>query len=319
MVKTTETKEVELLKDNVVKKIFSGDTKSSRMLIARVIEEVTDHEFREEDILKSMIIDNSHVSYNIHTVNADVDTLLHTNDIIVNFEYNTSHYRELDIKNNAYICNLVLRQISSYKDYSSVKRVIQINLNNYDLFNDKEFIHASVYMDKKTKRIRPNNISEIYDINLEVLRKIDYNKINKEEDRELKRLLYFLINNNKLVLNSLYRKDKLMEDIMKKIEQVTNDLDYLFYYDKKELERQRDERERREGREEGRAEGLKEGHEKGLKEGLEKGREEGLKKGIEQNTIEIIKSMLENKSNYEFISQVTKKSIEEIKEIEKLI
>ena len=288
------------IKDSVVKKIFSGDTESSRMLIASIIEEVTNHEFLKEEIFESMVMDNNYVAYNINTVNSETDTLLHTNDIVVNFEYNASHYRELDIKNNVYICNLVLKQIRRSKDYSKVKRVIQINLNNYNLFKDREFVHCSTYMDKKTKKIRPNNISEIYDINLAYLREIDYNKIKEGEYGELNKLLYFLVNNDKEILDSLYGEDKLMEDIKKKIEQVTNDLDYLFYYDRKELEQMRDERERREGRE----------------EGLKKGREEGIKIGMEQNTIILIKSMLKNKADYEFISKVTGKTIEEIKKIE---
>ena len=44
---------------------------------------------------------------------------------------------------------------------------------------------------------------------------------------------------------------------------------------------------------------------------------QGIEKGIEQNKVDIIKSMLENKINYELISKVTGKSTEEIKEIEK--
>ena len=48
------------------------------------------------------------------------------------------------------------------------------------------------------------------------------------------------------------------------------------------------------------------------KEGIEA----GIEQGIEQNTINTIKSMLENKLDYETISKITKKSIDEIKEIE---
>ena len=47
--------------------------------------------------------------------------------------------------------------------------------------------------------------------------------------------------------------------------------------------------------------------------------ESGRNDGIEQNTITIIKSMLENKADYDFISKVTNKTIEQIKEIEKSI
>ena len=45
--------------------------------------------------------------------------------------------------------------------------------------------------------------------------------------------------------------------------------------------------------------------------------EEGLNEGINQNTTKIIKSMLMENTDHEFISKVTGKSIEEIKEIEK--
>ena len=44
---------------------------------------------------------------------------------------------------------------------------------------------------------------------------------------------------------------------------------------------------------------------------------EALKQGKEENKIEMIKSMLENNADYEFISKVSNKTIEKIKEIEK--
>jgi len=42
----------------------------------------------------------------------------------------------------------------------------------------------------------------------------------------------------------------------------------------------------------------------------------GISQGIETTIVNTIKSMLENKADYEFISKVTGKTIEEIKEIE---
>lgn len=41
--------------------------------------------------------------------------------------------------------------------------------------------------------------------------------------------------------------------------------------------------------------------------------------GIEHTNLNIIKSMLENGANYNFISKVTKKSIKEIKKMENVI
>ncbi len=45
--------------------------------------------------------------------------------------------------------------------------------------------------------------------------------------------------------------------------------------------------------------------------------DDAYERGIEENKLDMIKFMLENNADYEFISKVSSKSIEEIKEIEK--
>ena len=57
--------------------------------------------------------------------------------------------------------------------------------------------------------------------------------------------------------------------------------------------------------------------EQGLEQGIEKGIEQGIEQGIESNKREIIVSMLNKKMDYNTISEITGKTIEEIKEIEK--
>ena len=51
-------------------------------------------------------------------------------------------------------------------------------------------------------------------------------------------------------------------------------------------------------------------------EGLTEGHKLGQAEGAEANKIEVIKNMLSEKADYNFISKVTGKTIEEIKEIE---
>ena len=63
------------------------------------------------------------------------------------------------------------------------------------------------------------------------------------------------------------------------------------------------------------SEGIRQGIEKGIEQGIEQGREEGM----EDTKIELIKNMLLNKLNYEVISNISGKTIEEIKEIENSI
>ena len=57
-------------------------------------------------------------------------------------------------------------------------------------------------------------------------------------------------------------------------------------------------------------------YEGGVDYARKKGFEEGTEKGIEDKTIEVIKNMLKEGSTYEFISKVTGKSIDEIKELD---
>ena len=59
--------------------------------------------------------------------------------------------------------------------------------------------------------------------------------------------------------------------------------------------------------------------EQGIEQGIEKGIEQGIEKGSENKVKEVIVSMLKKKLDYDTISDVTGKTIEEIKEIEKII
>ena len=69
----------------------------------------------------------------------------------------------------------------------------------------------------------------------------------------------------------------------------------------------------KQGKKEGKIEGIKLGKEKGKIEGIQ----EGLKKGAEESKKEVIINMLNENMNYDVISKITGKTIEEIKEIEK--
>ena len=61
--------------------------------------------------------------------------------------------------------------------------------------------------------------------------------------------------------------------------------------------------------------GMEEGLERGIEKGLEQGIEKGIEKGIERKSNEIIENMLSKNMNINLISEITNKSIEEIKKI----
>ena len=61
---------------------------------------------------------------------------------------------------------------------------------------------------------------------------------------------------------------------------------------------------------------INEGYEQGIDVGFEQGIEQGIELGAEQKELEMIKSLLESKVDYETISKASGKTIDEIKEIE---
>ena len=63
----------------------------------------------------------------------------------------------------------------------------------------------------------------------------------------------------------------------------------------------------------------KEGIKQGKKEGKIEGIQEGLQKGAEESKKEVIINMLNENMNYDVISKITGKTIEEIKKIEETI
>ena len=72
----------------------------------------------------------------------------------------------------------------------------------------------------------------------------------------------------------------------------------------------------KQGIEEGEEKGFKKGIKQGVKKGKIEGIQEGLQKGAEESKKEVIINMLKKKLDYDTISEVTGKTIEEIKEIE---
>ena len=61
---------------------------------------------------------------------------------------------------------------------------------------------------------------------------------------------------------------------------------------------------------------LRTAREDGLKQGIEQGIEEGTRQGEEAKALEVIKNMLNKDYSYDSISEITGKTINEIKEIE---
>ena len=98
------------------------------------------------------------------------------------------------------------------------------------------------------------------------------------------------------------------EKLVKRINEVKNNKQIIQEWMVAENNRMREENVLRTAREDG----LKEGIKKGIKKGIQEGREQG----IQEEKLETIKNMFKEELDYQTISEVTGKTIEEIEEIE---
>ena len=90
----------------------------------------------------------------------------------------------------------------------------------------------------------------------------------------------------------------------------------IHYWEKEKMDALVEHNIKEDARKTGHEQGFSEGLTEGKAEGLAEGRKEGRKEGIESNTIEIIQNMLNKRIDYETISEISGKTVEEIKVIE---
>ena len=217
-----------LLKDKVVKKLLNSENPTCREYLVRLISASTGISVK---LLRNNIeLITPNISSNSNYVNSISDVIVRDNDNYYNIEINYNNVPVAIIKNNIYMYNSILRQVHKSDDYKNVKSVIQININNYDLFKRKEFVYDSMMIEKKHHIIR-DNMLRVIDINLDFLSNIDYNEIKKGYKYNLENLLYFFVCNDKKLLDNIYDGNGLMRDISKIFNIDIEDLDKQLYYD----------------------------------------------------------------------------------------
>ena len=270
-----------LLKDKVVKKLLNSENPTCREYLVRLISASTGISVK---LLRNNIeLVTPNINSNSNYVNSVSDVMVKDNENYYNIEINYNNVPIAIVKNNIYMYNSILRQVHKSDDYKNVKGVIQININNYDLFGKGEFVYDSMMIEKKHHIVR-DNMLRVIDINLDFLSNIDYNKIKKGNEYNLEKLLYFFVCNDKKLLDNIYNGNGLMRDISKIFNIDIEDLDKQLYYDYDEYMK-------------------------------EVSYEQGEIDGILKNQKEIIKNMLENNFDKETMLKATKLDEEKLNKI----
>ena len=187
-----------LLYDVIIKKLLSSNTETLKRYVKEILEEITQKE------IENLKLIHPNIGINKNVVNSEVDLIYETEDTYYNIEVNRRYTKEIEKKNLAYLHQLSLRSIKKSKDYVKSKKVIQINLNNYDRFQKQEFVYKTKLIEEN-KYIQRNEEIEIYDVNLDYLGKVGYNYIKKNK---LAKYLYLLVEEDEEKIKKIYEGDE---------------------------------------------------------------------------------------------------------------
>ena len=262
--------------EKIMKKIFKNE-KLGKKLSAKLISEVMNLDY---DIVYNNIEKSSEeIAFSALTVNSTADAIYYSDRMYFDIEINLYSSESKPKQIESYVYQLYLGQIHTFKDYNKIKPIVQISIDSYDYLGEKEFIYKFYLMDNKYHKIVSDSIQMIH-INLDYLRNISYNEIEKDE---LKKNLYFLICGNE-ELNQVYeRVDKLMKEIIDESKKIAGIEKMNLYLTDEEM--------------------------------LELDKKHYIEVGREENRKEIVKSFYQNGASLELISKSTGLSIEDINKI----
>ena len=284
--------------------IFKGLFLREKELLIKMIYDIT-------NITETMQYEEIITGYELepYKVNGKVnksDMLIKINDrYFINVELNYKHQKNVLVRNMIQlfrICGQVLESGMTDNELSLIK-VGQLNFNTFSNSNDK-VLERVFYTNEEGDVI--SNLLNIWNIDIEKCYKTLYN--NSESEEKLPKVVKWgaiIYSDLDKMEDTLERTGDLLtmeekEKLLKRIHELMKDRKIIQEWMVIENNRLREEDILNTAKGEARREGW----------------EEGIEEGIETNTTELIKNMIKENTDYNFISKITGKSIEEIKEIE---
>lgn len=227
------------------------------------------------------------------------DLLIELKENVINLEMNKDYYDGLYEKNDRYVNKVIDGGVSVGEKYRKRKKVIQINFDNFEMFDDRVIIKFRM-MDKERGVVRSdyvyNTDVEIYHINLKRIRKKYY---NKEKLNTFERELLLMTLDDKEELVKVSKGNKEMEEVTKKISSLSEEEQMQGLYIKEEQDAWLKEMIR--------------GY--AAKKGYDEGHAKGISQGEKNKQLEIAKKMKEKKIKLDDIIQITGLSKEEVEKL----
>ena len=277
-----ENKVIPATDDNVFKALFQSEI--SKPVLSYIISEVIN--LNEKYIFDNLVFKNTELIKSKRIEKGKVtDLLVEIKGAIINLEMNKTLPKGTIIKNITYHHKQAseIKVINEQYDSNS-KKIIQINFDCTNKF-DERLIIKFMLMDEEGKYILDENF-ENYHINMASIRKRWYT--GGEPITRFEKILLMLQLEDKDELRDLVNGDKELENMEKRIEELSYDEDIIGLYDKEAYDKM--------------------AHDIDVAEARKEGREEATS----ESKIEIAKHMLQDKAAIETIMKYTGLTKEEI-------
>lgn len=215
--------------DPVFKSLLTNE--NNRGYLEDLISYVT--KIPKEIISKNMVVVNNQLpieKYNNKQLNTDILVEIEKN--VINLEMNAQKEIGIFEKNAAYYQKLMVDQYKRSADYRNIKRVIQINFNDFKYFSDEDIIIKFQMTSENGLYIDPI-YGEVYHVNLAILKKFWYNEGKKQSLNDFDLKLLMLCASERETLDELAERDESLMNVKKNIEELSNDEDIIGLYDVK--------------------------------------------------------------------------------------
>ena len=222
------------------------------------------------------------------------DLVVEVKDNVINLEMNNTYYKKLVDRNFEYIAKLKSNLIG--ESYNKIRKVIQINFDNFNRYNDDRAVIKFEMRDEKG--IKEGVSLESYHVILPNVKEKYYNENNKDD--LIGKLVIFVAERDE-ELQKLIDKHIELRPVGKKLVEISREEEARGIYDLEEHERR--------VRNSLIEDALEDGWNRGKKEGKEAGRIEGIK----ENKLSVAKKLSEEGISLDIIKKVTNLSDDDIK------
>ena len=222
-------------------------------------------------------------------------------DSYFDIEVSTKFTKYISWRNYAYASQVYLKTVKRSSTYKEYKHTYLINIIGNK--KGKIPIRTERHVDE-INELMTNVITEIQ-VNIEYFMKEYYNKGNQELINKYKYIIMLGLNLEELKEFKERYGDEIVEEYVKKFEEITSDEEILPLFTKEE-ERQLEINSARD-------EGIEQGIEKGIKKGIEQGIELGQEQGRSSEKIDLASKMIQEKIPLDKVSSITGLSINKLR------